>query len=88
MTGIGHTDAIGAPVANRMAVSTATASATLDSMLRWVIRPVVVGPSQQLTDPYTADARDRHRASMADFQPRRGEGIEPSKPGAARPCQF
>jgi hypothetical protein len=21
-------------------------------------------------------------------QPRRGEGIEPSKPGAARPCQF
>ena len=23
-----------------------------------------------------------------DLQPRRGEGIEPSKPGAARPCQF
>ncbi len=24
----------------------------------------------------------------ANLQPRRGEGIEPSKPGAARPCQF
>ena len=35
-----------------------------------------------------AEAGPPQSPKNPDLLPRRGEGIEPSKPGAARPCQF
>jgi uncharacterized protein YndB with AHSA1/START domain len=47
-----------------------------------------LGKLKQLLETGTTQLQDGRTTKVANFQQRRGEGIEPSKPGAARPCQF